>query len=78
MEYEVIITLLTIAVLLLSVVVSVLLIMIIVVLAKVRKLTVNIDRIAENVAEATEWLSPVKIISELIGLFSKKTKKEKR
>lgn len=76
MEYQTIITLLTITVILLSVVIITLLVIAISTLIKLRRVTRNVDQIISNLAAASEWLIPGKLISEIMKLFNK-NKKEK-
>ena len=71
MDTQTTITLLTIAVLLLSTVVVVILGILIAVLLKIRKITQNIDAVMQNVAEASEWLTPTKVLSQIVNLFRK-------
>ena len=69
METATAISLLTINVIVLSVVILALLIIVIVLLIKLNKLVSNMHQVSENVAKATEWLSPVKVFSELGNIF---------
>ena len=69
MEVSTAITLLTITVILLSVVIVVLLSVVIVLLIKVSKLVNNLKEVSENAARATDWLSPVKVFSEIAQLI---------
>lgn len=69
METATAISLLTINVVVLSVVILALLIIVIVLVIKLNKLVSNMQQVSENVAKATEWLSPVKIFSEAGNLF---------
>ncbi len=71
MDDRLIISLLTICVALLSVVVVGLLTVVIMLLAKLRQVAVKLDRIANNVASATDWLAPSKVIGEVVKLFRK-------
>lgn len=71
MDTQTTITLLTIAVLLLSTVVVVILGIVIAILLKVRKITQNFDAILENVAQASEWLTPAKVLGRIVNLFRK-------
>lgn len=66
---ETLIVLLTIAVILLSIVIVSLLTITILVLVKLRKIAQNIDRISNNVASASDWLSPAKLFGELARAF---------
>lgn len=66
-----IITLLTITVILLSAVVIALLIAATLVMVKVNKVAKTIDQITDNLASATAWLAPAKIVSEIMKAFRK-------
>lgn len=68
-DTQTLVTLLTIAVILLSVVIVALLVAVTVVLIKVHHLVKTVDAITTNVASATEWLSPTKVISTAVRLF---------
>jgi hypothetical protein len=48
------------------------LIVMIALLAKLRQVAANLDRITTNVASATDWLAPSKVIGEVAKLFRKK------
>ena len=71
MDNGLIISLLTICVALLSSVLVGLLVAVIVLLAKLRQVAANLDRIANNLASATDWLAPSKVIGEVVRLFRK-------
>jgi hypothetical protein len=71
MDTQTTITLLTIAVLLLSTVVVVILGITIAILLKIRKITENIDAVMQNVAQASEWLTPAKVLGQIANLFRK-------
>jgi hypothetical protein len=71
MDTDVVITLLTITVILLSIVILAMLVAMTIVLVKVQRLVKNINAVMDNVASATEWLSPVKVISYVSKLFRK-------
>jgi hypothetical protein len=71
METETVITLLTIAVSLLSGVVLVMLAIIVAILLKLRKLAQSLESTLQNVAQASEWLVPAKVIGQVINLFRK-------
>ena len=71
MDDGLIISLLTICVVLLSAVVVGLLAIVIALLTKLRQLAVKLDKIANNVASATDWLAPSKVIGEVVKLFRK-------
>jgi hypothetical protein len=71
MESQTIITLLTITVILLSTVMVALLGIVIVVLVKLQKIAQNLDNVLKNVATASEWLTPTKVLGQIINLFRK-------
>ena len=71
MDTQTTITLLTIAVLLLSTVVVVILGIVIAILLKVRKMTQKFDAVMQNVAQASEWLTPAKVLGQIANLFRK-------
>ena len=71
MEDGLIISLLTICVVMLSAVIVALLVLVIVLLAKLRQVAASLDRIANNVASATDWLAPSKLVGEVMKLFRK-------
>ncbi len=71
MDSTLIISLLTVCIVLLSVVIVALLVAMITLLTKVRKVMVSLDRVANNVASATDWLAPSKVVGEIAKLFSK-------
>lgn len=71
MDNGLIISLLVICVVLLSAVVVALLVALIALLTKLRQVAVQLDRITNNVASATEWLAPSKVIGEVAKLFRK-------
>ncbi|MDB5187407.1 MAG: hypothetical protein JWM07_879 [Candidatus Saccharibacteria bacterium] len=71
MDTQTTITLLTISVLLLSTVVVVILGIVIVILLKVRKITANFDVIMQNLNQASEWLTPAKVLGQIANLFRK-------
>lgn len=64
-----IIVLLTITVIILSVVIVALLTAVTFLLLRLNKIAKNIEAVSNNVAEATEWLSPTKLISTIVGAF---------
>jgi hypothetical protein len=59
------ITLLTINVIVLSVVIVLLLVVTIVLIVKLNKIAGNIQQTTSNVANITEWFSPVKLFGEI-------------
>lgn len=71
MDTQLIIILLTIAVLLLSGMMITVLITLVVLVVKLRRIATHVSRITENVASATDWLAPAKLISELVAAFRK-------
>lgn len=70
-DVALIITLLTAAVVLLSVVVVTLLVIVIAVLVKLNSIAKSVDRITNNVASASEWLVPSRVIGQFASLFRK-------
>ena len=71
MDTNLAITLLTITVIILSVVIVAMLTAATVVLIKVQRIMKNIDALTHNLSAATEWLSPVSVVSNLAKLFRK-------
>jgi len=71
MDTSAVITLLTIAVVLLSVVIVGLLAAVIVILVKVQRIINCIDEITQNVAAASDWLVPAKVIGQVVKMFRK-------
>lgn len=71
METQTIITLLTIAVILLSTAMVALLAIVIVILVKIKKIAQNLDSVLKNVVAASEWLTPAKVIGQIVNLFRK-------
>ena len=69
METATAISLLTINVIVLSLVILVLLVIVIVLIVKLNKLVTNMQHVSENVAKATEWFTPTKLIGEVAQLF---------
>ncbi len=65
MEVEAAITLLTINLIVLSIVIVALIIVTIILVVKLNKIASNIQQTSAHVAHATEWLSPVKVFSEI-------------
>lgn len=70
-EMQTVIVLLSVIVGILSLVIIVMLGMVIALLVKARQLTRRVDAITANVARATEWLSPAKVVGEIARLFNK-------
>lgn len=71
MDINVLVTLLTITVILLSIVIIGLLVTVIAVLVKVRQVAERLDVVLRNVASASEWLAPAKVISHISRIFRK-------
>ncbi len=71
MDMNVLVTLLTITVILLSIVIIALLAAETVVLLKVNREVKSLDAITHNLASATDWLSPLKVVGEITKLFRK-------
>jgi uncharacterized protein YoxC len=71
MDTQAVITLLTIAVSLLSVGMIVLLIIVIAIVVKVRNIARGMERTMNNLASATEWLTPAKTLGQILKLFRK-------
>lgn len=65
------IVLLTVLVTVLSIVMILMIVLIIILLVKLRKIADNIQTISANMASATEWLSPAKVMGQLVKLFKK-------
>ncbi len=70
MDISTAITLLTINVIVLSFVILVLIIGIIVLIVKFNKIANNIQQTSANVANITEWLSPVKVFGVIASTIS--------
>jgi len=68
-ESSTIITLLTITVILLSVVIVVMLGVITVLVVRVNRIAKHIESVSNNIAQVTEWFSPVKLISTVVDVF---------
>lgn len=71
MDTQMVITLLTIAVSLLSIGMIVLLVIIIALVVKVRNIARSVERTVDNLATATEWLTPAKTLGQIVKLFRK-------
>ena len=65
MDTTTVITLLTINLIVLSVVIIAIIVAAIILVLKMNKIASNIQETTKHVASATEWLSPVKVFSEL-------------
>lgn len=70
-ESSTIIILLTITVIILSVVIVALLAAVTFLLVRLNKIAKNIEAVSNNLAEATEWFSPVKIISTVVNAIKR-------
>ncbi len=64
-----IIVLLTITVIILAIVIAVLLASVTFLLLRLNRIAKNIEAVSNHVAEATEWFSPVKLISTVVEAF---------
>jgi len=64
-----IIVLLTITVIILALVIVALLATVTVLILRINRIVKNIESVSNHIAEATEWFSPVKIVSTVIGAF---------
>ena len=71
MDMNLVITLLTIAIVLLSLVIVALLVAVILVIIKVNHIAKSIDAVTSNLANATNWVNPVKIFTEVFAAFRK-------
>ncbi len=70
-ESSTIIVLLTITVIILSVVIVALLAAVTFLLVRLNKIAKNIEAVSTNIAEATAWFSPVKLISTVVGAIKR-------
>jgi len=64
-----VIVLLTITVIILSIVIVALLAAVTFLLLRLNKIAKNIEAVSNNLAEATAWLSPAKIITTVMSTF---------
>ena len=71
MDMNLIVTLLTVAVILLSAVIIGLITAVIVVLVKIKQLTKNLNVVLANTAKASEWLAPAKVFQTAFNIFRK-------
>jgi hypothetical protein len=71
MDIELQVTLLTITVILLSAVIIVMLAVFIAILVKIRRIMNNVDTTMQNLAQATDWLTPAKVIGTVMNMFRK-------
>lgn len=69
MDTTTVITLLTINLIVLSVVIIAVIVAVIVLVVKMNKIASNIQETTAHVAKATEWLSPVKVFTEIFNAF---------
>lgn len=70
-ETSTIIVLLTITVIILSVVIVALLGAVTFLLMRLNKIAKNIETVSTNIAEATQWANPVKLITTVIGAIKR-------
>lgn len=70
-DMQIVIILLSIIVGILSLVIIALLGVVIALLVKIRQVARRVDAVTANVAKATEWLSPAKVVGEIASLFGK-------
>lgn len=75
---QTIIVLLSIIIGLHSVVILTLLAVMIALLIKLQRLAKRVDQVTTNIAQATEWLSPIKVVTEIGKLFGRHTNKRRR
>lgn len=68
-ESSTIIVLLTVTVILLSLVIVALLAVITVLIVRINRIVKNIESVSNHVAQATEWFSPVKVVSTIVDVF---------
>ena len=82
MDINLVITLLTVTVIILSVVIVAMLVVMTLVLVKIQRIVrsvdeithnvaVSVDTVTRNVVSASEWLSPVTLITHIAKLFRK-------
>ncbi len=69
MDTTTVITLLTINLIVLSVVIIAIIVAAIILVLKMNKIASNIQETTKHVASATEWLSPVKVFTEIFNAF---------
>ncbi len=72
MEVSTAITLLTINLIVLSAVIILVIIAAIILVVKLNKIASNVQQTTNNVANITEWFSPVKLFGEIFKLFKKR------
>lgn len=71
-DMQTVIILMTIVIIIHSVTIIVLFGVIIALLTKLKRLVNHAEATVSNIAQATEWLSPVKLFTEVVQLFRKK------
>ena len=69
MDTTTVITLLTINLIVLSVVIIAIIVAAIILVLKMNKIASNIQETTKHVASVTEWLSPVKVFTEIFNAF---------
>ncbi|OJU87588.1 hypothetical protein BGO17_01165 [Candidatus Saccharibacteria bacterium 49-20] len=69
MDTTTVITLLTINLIVLSVAIIAIIVAAIILVVKMNKIASNIQETTKHVASATEWLSPVKVFTEIFNAF---------
>lgn len=71
-DMQTVIILMTVVIIIHSVTIIVLFGVIISLLTKLKRLVNRAEVVTHNIAQATEWLSPVKVFTEVARLFRKK------
>jgi len=71
MEVSTAISLLTVNLVVLSLVIIVIIVVGILLIVKLNKIAANVKQATENAAHITDWLSPVKVFTELAKAVSK-------
>ena len=71
-DMQTVIILMTVVIIIHSVTIIVLFGVIIALLTKLKRLVNHAEATVSNIAQATEWLSPVKVFTEVARLFRKK------
>ncbi|QJU07790.1 hypothetical protein FBF29_03785 [Candidatus Saccharibacteria bacterium oral taxon 488] len=71
-DMQTVIILMTAVIIIHSVTIIVLFGVIIALLTKLKRLVNHAEATVSNIAQATEWLSPVKLFTEVVQLFRKK------
>lgn len=71
-DMQTVIILMTVVIVIHSVTIIVLFGVIIALLTKLKRLVNRAEAVTHNIAQATEWLSPVKVFTEVARLFRKK------